>query len=242
MNEGNREMRRSVWGLMVSAALVTFAATAVQAATITISTSDDLVRPGMDNQGWWVNGDINNNATNDNYIINGDFRRDYFTFSLDELVDTVIGATLRVRRYNSDSGVTLNLFDVSTSAADLARRQIIDNSVFIDLGTGNSYGSFLIGAGVSSDILSFSLNATALADINAAAGGYFSIGGQLNSGTLFGSSSGEPGNSAGTQNSIQELVLTTLDAPVAVPEPGSLVLLSAGLLGLGWARHRNRRV
>ena len=82
--------------------------------------------------------------------------------------------------------------------------------------------------------------AAALADINAAVGsGYFSIGAAVLSGGgdyIFGFSGDEPGNSGGTLNSVQQLVLTT------VPEPSafSLATLGAGVFLLA-SRAASRR-
>lgn len=203
------------------------------AAVITISTSDNPLNPGSDNQGWWRNGLANPGSSNDNYLSTPS-RRNYFSFDLSSVSGTVVSATLEVRRYDTDPGATLELFDVSTSAVALAQRQIIDNAIYNDLGTGTSYGSFLAIAGLSEDIMSFTLNAAALIDINATLGSFFSIGGQSSNGIHFGSSNEEPGNAGPTTNSIQQLVLVT----VPIPEPGTLPLLGLGLAGIGFAQRR----
>jgi hypothetical protein len=78
------------------------------------------------------------------------------------------------------------LFDVTTNAAALntsTNAQVMIDA-FNDLGTGSSYGSFDVDVETTgnparlSEVLSFPLNAAALSDINASAGGYFSIGGK----------------------------------------------------------------
>ena len=81
-------------------------------------------------------------------------------------------------------------------------------------------------------MLSFTLNAAAVADINAAAGGFFSIGGSLDpitgtpSQTLFGASGGQRGT--------QQLVITT-GGSQAVPEPSTMIVFGAGLASLAAA-------
>jgi hypothetical protein len=155
---------------------------------------------------------------------------------LSGVTGTVLGATLELRRYGTTQGAILELFDVNTSAVDLAQRNTVDNAIFADLGTGTSYGSFVAGAGSSSDVMSFSLNAAAFADINGAIGGYFSIGGTSVNGAHFSGSGSEPGN--GGLGFTQQLVLITEEQTAQIPEPGALVILGFGLAGLGVARRK----
>lgn len=235
---------RSSLGVVVTVAL--FAIGAVEASVVTVSTSLNPIQAGTDNQGWWSNTTTNNNPTNDNYIAGNpnDNFRSFFSFDLSGISGTVTSAQFDVRRYLQSGTVILGLWDVSTAASTLisTRSNISSPSIFADLGSGTSYGSFTVTTGASADILTFTLNAAALADINAEVGiGYFSIGAALQGpGTIFSNSSDEPGNSGGARNSIQNLVLTVEPAG-AVPEPGSFALAGLALLSAGVARRQNRR-
>ena len=197
------------------------------------STSDNQFDPGVDNQGWWSTT-MSNYDENDNYSAGMDTQgnnpRNFFTFDLSALSLPVISATLELQRYeywSTADSETYGLFDVSTDAVTLNNNVGTSTPIFEDLGTGTSYGEFEIFAeGLPEDILSFELNAAALADIDAAAGGWFSIGGVLLSpgspvgdGTerLFGRSTG-----AGTQRLVVEVI----------PEPTTVVLLALGSLML----------
>jgi hypothetical protein len=69
--------------------------------------------------------------------------------------------------------VTLNTVGTSVPEPTLV-------PIYNDLGTGVGYGSFVVhDTGNATDLLSFNLNAAALNDITAAAGGRFSIGAKL---------------------------------------------------------------
>ena len=208
------------------------------AGTYTISTSLNQLQAGVDNQGWLAETFGNNNPTNDNYFTGhfyvGGEHRSFFSFDLSGVSGTVTSATFNVRRYDQSlTSLSIGLFDVSTPASTLitTRQGLINPTVFADLGSGNGYGSFVVNNGLSTDILSFSLNANALTDINAVVGsGYFSIGAALLTQyqIMFGASNDEPGNSGKTLNSIQELVLTT----ATVPEPSSIALSSISAAAL----------
>ncbi|MBN1851684.1 MAG: hypothetical protein JW829_03140, partial [Pirellulales bacterium] len=89
-------------------------------------------------------------------------------------------------------------------------------AIYDDLGSGVNYGDFVVSvAGSHLDVLDFSLNANALADLNTAIGNrdtYFSIGGTL-----------LPGQGG------------------VIPEPITFVVwLLLGFCGLGIARYRMR--
>lgn len=234
-------MKRLVRATAKAFTLISLAcAMSAQAAPIIVNTSDSPLQAGADNQGWWSNRTTNNNPSNDNYITRDDDMRSFFSFDMSAISGVVTSATFEVRRYTSTPGVTLNLFDVSTSAASLitTRLGISNLGIFNDLGSGNSYGSFVVAGGASTDVLSFVLNTAALTDINASLGlGYFSIGGMAQGGFIFSSSGLEPGN--GGPGFIQRLVLNVEPAVIAaVPEPGTLPLLGLAAIGLLALRRR----
>ena len=222
--------------------------------TVTFSTSESQFDPGVDNQGWW--SDISPNTdSNDNYftghISDGDnshTTRSFFTFdlsSLDLVGQEVTSATLRLRRFtpvSPDSQETIEFFDVSTPAAVLNDNVGLDPAIYSDLGSGVSYGSFTVALrGVPSDIVSFDLNAGALADITDSVGEFFSIGGVLTSIGQNTVHEGLFGFSYGL--GVQELVITTepandppvaVDDAYAVDEDNELTVAAAGVLANDW--------
>jgi len=201
-------------------------------------TSDSQFDAGVDNQGWWSDTRESRDE-NDSYAIgispDEEIFHNFFTFDLSSLAYPVLSATLELTRFmyasSADSEV-LGLFDVSTDAVNLNNNTAINLTIFNDLGTGASYGEFdILSEGLETDILTFELNASAIGDINAAMGGWFSIGGTLLSpgspvgdGTegVFGTSNG---------SGVQRLVLEV------VPEPTTILSLGLGTLLL---RRRSR--
>jgi hypothetical protein len=222
-------------------------ANAAQAGVFVFNTSDSQITPGFENLGWWSDTQINSN-TNENYGTGqSTFRvRNFFTFDLSSLSGTVVSATLELTRYryiSPDPTETIEFFDVSTPAATLNTNDGTSTTIYSDLGSGTSYGSFVVPryTDSSTETLSFSLNAAAAAAISASNPGYFSIGGSLTTvglaGTeiLFGLSQG---------SGIQRLIVETADSPgaAAVPEASSLFAWSlVGLFGLAFASARVRR-
>jgi hypothetical protein len=165
--------------------------------TFTFSTSDSSFRGGDANQGWYASRTGAQTAS-DNYLVGkgGQLYRNFFTFDLSTLDGSVVSATLRLRRARGRVGPVerLRLFHVTTSARALNQRQgRRDRAIYKDLGAGRRYGTFRVRTdGRSWDVVEFSLNGRALADIQAAEGAFFSIGSRLLSiddrGALFGNS------------------------------------------------------
>jgi hypothetical protein len=148
------------------------------ARTQTFTTSQSEFTPGVKNQGWWSPTASNFDA-NDNYFVgrlDAELFRNFFTFNLSSACQAA-GVTLQLTRANQTGPLTYVLFDVSTPAATLNANNGTSQTIFDDLGTGTSFGSFPVAEGAADDVLSFPLNAAGVAAFNAARGGFFSIGG-----------------------------------------------------------------
>ncbi len=169
--------------------------TAVRAQTIyTLDTSAGEFDSGVLNQGWWSDF-AGNDTYNDNYVIalewtapsypdqQGYVVNDFFTFDLTGISGTIQSATLLLTRESSGSPnptETIDFWDVQTPAAVLNNNTGPGASIANDLGSGRNYGSFQVAMnGPASEVLSFDLNADAIADLNASLGNYFSIGGSM---------------------------------------------------------------
>ena len=186
---------------------------------VVLSTGVNQFTPGIFNQGWW-SADFGNGDTNDNYFVGdngGPLLNNFFSFdtrALDGL--SVIDAQLSLDAFDIESpgaGNDYLLFDVSTSAAVLNDNDGVSAAIFADLGSGTSYGSFFVAEALEFTTIGLSLNAAAIADLQAAAdaGEFFSIGGTLDLGSN------------------------------AVPEPTSLAIFGLGALGLAIARRARRK-
>jgi hypothetical protein len=204
-------------------------ATPASADPIVFSTSDSQFHPGVNNQGWW-SATRNNVDLNESYFVGLACdtaacttihdNRDFFTFDLRSLNGAVASATLELQRDGNESPFPIfGLFDVSTDPVTLNNNTGTSAAIFADLGTGRSYGAFRVTNGGPNDVLRFPLNTAATADIQAHAGGFFSIGGAiLGGGFLFGGS-GENGG---------RLVITTESVQAPTPEPAALTYLMLG--------------
>ena len=204
--------------LFVAAAIFTSAS--LQGA-ISLSTSNIFFRPFTYGQGWWSTN-VPAPSTNGNYMVgrccSGTVFRSFHTFDLrgSSPTNQLTGAILQLRRgHNVGSFETLSFYDVSTSAAILNSNSGPNLTIFNDLGSGNSYGSFAVGAGMTNqdEILYFHLNTNAVADIQAKLGNdFFSIGGSLESLSADTNSNeflfGFSGN-----YSVQNLILVTTNDP-----------------------------
>ena len=206
--------------------LLAVLASAANADVVSFSTADNAFDSGVPNQGWWSDSIISDNLSPSYEVgsVSGALAetRNFFSFDLSSVGsgDVVTSATLRLQRFGigltNETFEQIEFFDVSTDAATLNNNFGTSSAIFSDLGTGISYGrTNQASAGNGSDFLEFVLNADAVNDINASRGGWFSIGGKLN--TISGNDRFFVGSSGG-----QVLALNV----VAVPEPSSFVALA----------------
>jgi hypothetical protein len=193
------------YAVVAAACVVALAGPAAAEAvtTQTFTTSQSEFTPGVRNQGWWSPNQVNFDY-NDNYIAGpiGPWRN-FFSFDLTSAC-TAGRVTLQLTRFDQTGPLTYSVFDVSTPAATLNANNGPSQTIFDDLGTGTSFGSFPVPDGAPDDVLSFTLNAAGVAAFNAARGGFFSTGGSSSGSAfdyLYGFSSG-----SGTQ----QLVVTCL--------------------------------
>ncbi|MEP7355568.1 MAG: PEP-CTERM sorting domain-containing protein [Acidobacteriota bacterium] len=183
--------------------------------SLVFQTNQGAFSGSVNNQGWWSAAD-GHSVGNDNYYVSnevGSEYNNYFTFLLTGFDGGALSATLSIdtsESSGSDLPTIYSLFDVSTAAASL-NDSGPDSAIFDDLSSGKLYAALIVSS-YPSPTMSLTLNADALGDINAAGGGYFSIGGTL-----------APSESA-------------------TPEPGTISLLAAGLLAVVMARASRRRM
>jgi len=198
------------------------------AAELTFTTAQSQFDAGQNNQGWWANfSDDVPDTTGDDYFVGStdtsgglafEFR-DFFTFDLSSLRDNVVAAQLQLRAGVSTflpdgaTSETLELFDVTTPAPILNHLNNDegheDPQIFADLGTGVSYGTFVIKTTDEQAILTLNLNTAGVTAINANRGSFFSVGGRVI--TLFGALFGFTESSFGPNAT--KLVVHTANVP-----------------------------
>ena len=164
-------------------------------------------------------------------------QRDYFVFDLAGVTGTVTGATLSIFSPShptmTNASDTLAIYDVTTPLNTFlgnAEGAGAYGSEFADLANGTQYGSVLLDPTTiqAGTIINIPL-ANALGDITAHEGGLFAVGGTINPLNLI-SGGGPYYLGGGTFAPIAQLTLQT--STTSVPEPTSLLLLGAGLVGL----------
>ena len=213
---------------VISTFLILGTSLAASSATLTINAID---RGWYDDTGWHQPDNLSYGAGEE--VI---FRyRDFFVFDLTGVNAYTTSATINIYSpvspdqffdgyQSADPFETYVLYDISTDVGDLTDGSG-GVSAYMDIGTGTSYGSYNVSATDNGQIVSITLNADALLDINSS-GGLFAIGGSVstldpapNNEIIF-ASSGEPSVPA------PYLTLTT------VPIPAAFWLFGSGFIGL----------
>lgn len=156
----------------------------------TYLTSGLPFNPGANNSGWW-SADVPREKANDNYFVgflNSYMLNDFFSFFIPSGISVVTSASLNIPRglpgFPTTSGVplTYSLYDVGTPADMLNTNVGTNATIFNDLGSGVLYGSTVVADLTLPDPLLLLLDPAAVADLNAAKGTWFSIGGTINTG------------------------------------------------------------
>lgn len=187
--------------------------------SVTLTTGQALFTPGTLNQGWWGFDNANFNANDSIYVgalqpaplDPAYLHRNFFTFSLAGITPgSIISAVLRINDVGVSSGsfpMTYSLFDVTTDSQTLNFNTGVNHSIYDDLGSGKLYAAQVVTKELSGSY-AIGLNNAAIADLNAAAGRFFSLGGTLDT------------------------------PPLVVTEPSALALLGIGLAAAGLGRQR----
>ena len=220
-------------------------------------------------QGWYESGGYHKRE-NRNYLAGECFGpctvtayRNFFVFDLKGVSRSVTGATLSVVMlpgtigyWSPDPTETLTLFDYRGSIEALVAGNG-GTAAFQDLGSGTPFGTRTFFATASQQRWEISLNRNAVAEINAARGGLFALGGALtsldalaNSEFIFGSSGdyaaslvltyggGEPrllgADAVGTP--ARTVPLPTLIGASALPTPSRFL---GSAFPLGWTAPRS---
>jgi hypothetical protein len=217
--------RAAVWGLVLAGSVLTLNADTV---TVTLNASD---------LGWYSSAGFHQ-AGNKNYIA-ADGYRDYFVFDLSARGGTVISAQLSLYNpcatcpnhdldgYNSPNPSEIyQVTSVTTDIAKLEAQNTSAESIFDDLGTNTVYGTQTVSAADDGEQVVITLNASAVAALNATTG-LIAFGGRLR---------GPPAATVRQIFSNTNIFTPPFDVTqlilVTVPEPASLLLIGVGMVGL----------
>ena len=168
----------------------------------------------------WITSSGEHDRNNSNYLA-GDFGtvqyNNWGVFDLSSFAGAVQSATLSLNAAGVLGNPVYRLFDTNATLAALDQTRgngdLAGIALHNDLGSGSFYGSRQFSAADSNNIVSISLNGTALSRIQSAAGGQFALGGTV------------------SQN-----------VAAAVPEPSTwlMMLFGFGMIGYGMRTAKRR--
>jgi len=186
-------------GGALGAASFCFAGTSQAIFAFSPSGSQQLILNGGDtvldatNTGWYDQTGFSENAGN--YIAGvcgssdacvGDNldANDYFVFDLSDVSGAITSAELSIGNPTSgyispNPSETFNVWDVSTPISTLIASNTGQVGIYNDLGSGNLYGSTSVSLADDGNQVLVNLGAQALADIQAAEGNSFAVGGEV---------------------------------------------------------------
>ena len=167
--------------------------------TLTVNQSD---------RGWYQSNGSHTASNANTYTVKNSYYS-WFTFDLSSFSGGACSVTLRLELENyatSASTTTSTIWDVSTSHDDLVASSSGSSgqTIFADLGGGNSYGSATFSSSDQGSIIEYELSSQAISDVNSAAGGWFSVGTAMDDG----SSNGFIRFSGGNETRTHQIVIT----------------------------------
>ena len=167
--------------------------------TLTVNQSD---------RGWYHSGGGHTASNANTYTVKNSYYS-WFTFDLSSFSGGASSVTLRLELENyatPASTTTSTIWDVSTSHDDLVASSSGSSgqTIFADLGGGNSYGSATFSNSDQGSIIEYELSSQAISDVNSAAGGWFSVGTTMDDG----SSGGYIRFSGGGETRTHQIVIT----------------------------------
>jgi hypothetical protein len=167
--------------------------------TLTVNQSD---------RGWYQSNGSHTASNANTYTVKNSYYS-WFTFDLSSFSGGASSVTLRLELENyatPASTTTSTIWDVSTSHDDLVASSSGSSgqTIFADLGGGNSYGSATFSNSDQGSIIEYELSSQAISDVNSAAGGWFSVGTTMDDG----SSGGYIRFSGGSETRTHQIVIT----------------------------------
>ena len=154
--------------------------------------------------------------------------RDFFGFALPSSASTTMAAILSIPIYTVTTGQSPGVTVQFTSSTG--------PTTFGELGAGVGYASQTLFASDSDGTLNLPLDAAALTDIRAGAGGEFFVSGRVVSPFVANADIPDQAAFSFSHGGSVTLVLDSM----AVPEPTSFALLGTGLLGFRLVRRQTR--